>query len=105
MDTIPPEIIGFNDTLIYSFAENCGSSLVQLPDVSASDCGVTSAISISYEIDFGSEGKIDRRGVGPNASGWKEAKRFTSSWYKYIAFKNACWYNGECSCKFAKQKK
>ncbi|MFZ1515203.1 MAG: T9SS type A sorting domain-containing protein [Saprospiraceae bacterium] len=69
MDTIPPEIIGFNDTLIYSFAENCGSSLVQLPDVSASDCGVTSAISISYEIDFGSEGKIDRSGVGPNASG------------------------------------
>jgi hypothetical protein len=42
---------------------------VQLPDVSANDCGVNTAISLSYEIDFSSDGKIDRSGVGPNASG------------------------------------
>lgn len=69
MDTIPPEILSFNDTLIYSFSDKCTPSFVQLPDVSAIDCGVNTAISLSYEIDFGSDGKIDQVGVGPNASG------------------------------------
>ncbi len=69
MDTIPPVLLGIKDTLLYSLSPNCGAANFKLSDVTASDCGQTSNIRISYSVDYYSDGLTDRSGNGGNAGG------------------------------------
>ncbi len=69
IDTIPPTILNARDTLLKSLAADCGFSQFTLPNVSSSDCGVLNNLTFSYEVDYNSDGSINRSGNGPNASG------------------------------------
>ncbi len=69
MDSIPPVLIGVRDTVIGVQTPDCGPANVILPSVSATDCGSTSQIAIRYEVDYYSNGSVDRKGTGPAATG------------------------------------
>lgn len=69
MDTIRPVMQGVQDTVIGIQTANCGPGNVILPSISATDCGSSGQIAFRYELDFFSDGIIDRKGTGNNASG------------------------------------
>ncbi|MBK9722258.1 MAG: T9SS type A sorting domain-containing protein [Saprospiraceae bacterium] len=69
MDTVAPVLSGLRDTVIGIQTPDCLAGNIILPDISASDCGSISNITIRYEIDFYNDGDIDRSSIGKNASG------------------------------------
>lgn len=69
MDTIPPVITNARDTILFSFAPDCGFSSFKLSDVGATDCNASLNIKINFAVDYFSDGKIDRSGNGNNAGG------------------------------------
>ncbi|MCC6816256.1 MAG: hypothetical protein IT267_07595 [Saprospiraceae bacterium] len=69
IDTIPPEILNATDTTLYSVAADCGFSQFRLPSVAALDCGSIANLSFKFEVDYFSDGTLDRIGNGPDASG------------------------------------
>lgn len=69
IDTIPPEIINARDTVLKSFAADCGNSQFLLPDIFSIDCGLLTNLSFSYDVDYQGDGTIDRSGNGSNAGG------------------------------------
>jgi len=68
LDTIPPVIFGMADTTLYSYSSDCSGSFFQLPSFNAEDCGLNSAIRLSFSWDFKSDGIIDTSIVGNNPS-------------------------------------
>lgn len=69
MDTIAPVLSGLRDTIIGIQTAFCEPGFVNLPTVFADDCGTSSNISMSFEVDYFNDGQIDHSGQGGNASG------------------------------------
>ncbi len=68
LDTIPPVIFGMADTTLYSYSSDCSGSFFQLPNFNSEDCGLNSAIRLSFSWDFKSDGIIDTSVIGNNPS-------------------------------------
>ena len=70
VDTTRPLISSFGDTTLYNLSAECGESDFTLPAFGATDCGLSSGISFSYQWDLGSDGTRDsvRNGNIPSRS-------------------------------------
>ncbi|NOT35748.1 MAG: T9SS type A sorting domain-containing protein [Saprospiraceae bacterium] len=69
IDTIPPQIINARDTILKSFAADCGNAQFFLQSILSIDCGDINNLSFTFDVDYFTDGIIDRSGNGPNASG------------------------------------
>ncbi len=64
MDTVPPVFINIRDTVLFSSATDCGSSLIILNPVQATDCNSITNLNYYYEIDLFSDNNINVKGYG-----------------------------------------
>lgn len=69
MDTVAPVLTGLVDTIVFIQSPACQPGQVILPNITASDCGSISNLTIYYTIDFNADGQIDVQQNGNNASG------------------------------------
>ena len=81
MDTVAPQLTGLVDTIVFIQSASCQPGMVILPNVTASDCGSTSNLTIHYTVDFNIDGQIDVQKPGNNAGGFYPLGRHLICFY------------------------